>query len=216
MAKDSRRPQLDANDLRDTGRRLLAEFIEIEQQALINDIGLYLFKFRVSTPDGMKAAAQEVLQKTVATALRILDRYDINRPIGAWLRGIAVKEIQHLLREQRRERSRLVLVGDSEPVRRSISNKKIKELSEAEMFDLLSPPAERRTSQTRTVDELLALVGEADREILRLRHVEGLTGIELAARLGTSEGATYQRLSRARRQLRQALKNENESSGRQL
>lgn len=204
----------DESDVRDERRRLLGEVIEREQRELLNDIAFYLIDFGVTTDrEGIKATAREVLQRTVTTALRILDNYDPNRPAGGWLRGIAVKEILHLLRDERRERRRFVLVGDSEPVQRAVGGQKGKELSEAEMFDLLSTPVDTPSARPPSGEELLALVGEDDREILRLRHFEGLDGKELAARLGTSEGAVYQRLSRARKHLRQALEGGNKSSG---
>ncbi|MCA1633121.1 MAG: sigma-70 family RNA polymerase sigma factor [Acidobacteria bacterium] len=188
--------------------------IEREQRELLNDIAFYLWDFGVATDrEGVAATAREVLQETVATSLRILDKYDPSRPAGGWLRGIAVKVILHLLRTQSRERRRLTLVGDSEPIRRAVGGHKARELSEAEMFDLLSPPVGTLSARTPSGEELLALVGEDDREILWLRHFEGLDGKELAARLGTSEGAVYQRLSRARKHLRQALQGDNKSSG---
>jgi RNA polymerase sigma-70 factor (ECF subfamily) len=197
----------DASGLSDERRRLLEETIEREQPELLKDIAFYLFRFGVSTDrEGVDATAEDVLQDTSVTAFSILDKYDPDRPAGAWLRGIAVKEILRRRREEGRERGRLTLVGD-------IGKHKLQELSEAEMFDLLSPPDETNSAGTRSGDELLSLVGEDDRELLRLRHFEGLDGKELAAKLGTSEGAVYQRLSRARKHLRQALEADNKASG---
>jgi DNA-directed RNA polymerase specialized sigma24 family protein len=203
--------QSDADDVRDERRRLLAEVIERERRELLNDIAFYLFDFGVDTHrEGVAATAREVFQEMVATAFGKVDKYDPNRPAGGWLRGIAVNKIRELRRSQRRG---LTLVGDSEPVRRAVSSNKAKELSETEMFDLLSPPAGRLPAVAPSGEELLALAGEEDREILRLRHFEGLDGKELAARLGLSEGAVYQRLSRARNHLRQALLGGSKSSG---
>jgi RNA polymerase sigma factor (sigma-70 family) len=196
----------DASGLSDERRRLLGETIEREQPELLKDIAFYLLRFGVSTDrEGVAATARDVLQDTIATAFSILDKYDPDRPAGAWLRGIAVKEIFRRRREEGRERGRLTLVGD-------VGNHKSQELSEAEMFDLLSPPDDTLSAHTRGGDELLALAGEDDRELLRLRHFEGLDAKELAARLGTSEGAVYQRLSRAHNRLRRALEREDRSS----
>lgn len=212
MSKQSgRAAQADASGVRDERRRLLGEVIERERRELLNDIAFYLFDFGVDTHrEGVAATAREVFQEMVATAFGKVDKYDPNRPAGGWLRGIAINKIHELRRLQRRE---LTLVGDSEPVRRAVSGNKAKALSEAEMFDLLSPPAGRLPAPTPSREELLALVGEADREVLHLRHFEGLDGKELAARLGLSEGAAYQRLSRARNRLRQALQGDNKTSG---
>jgi RNA polymerase sigma-70 factor (ECF subfamily) len=51
----------------------------------------------------------------------------------------------------------------------------------------------------------MACLPTAHREVLRLRHVEGLALAEVGARLGISEGAAKVRLHRARRVLRRAL-----------
>jgi len=54
----------------------------------------------------------------------------------------------------------------------------------------------------QAAEELLGLVSEPDRQVLRLAIVEGLSGRELAAQLGITEGAARVRLHRAKQQLR--------------
>src|SRR5262245_34119584 len=60
------------------------------------------------------------------------------------------------------------------------------------------PPAEPSTEASKLLDQL----SEVDREILVLRHYEGLKLNEVAKRLGMSPGAVYTRLFRALEKLR--------------
>jgi RNA polymerase sigma-70 factor, ECF subfamily len=53
---------------------------------------------------GRPALAEEVAQETFARALGALDRFDAERPLGPWLRRIAVnRTIDELRRERRLE-----------------------------------------------------------------------------------------------------------------
>jgi RNA polymerase sigma-70 factor (ECF subfamily) len=62
---------------------------------------------------GRPAFAEEIAQETFARAFGALDRFDAERPLGPWLRRIAVnRTIDELRRERRLE---LVDSGPSEP-----------------------------------------------------------------------------------------------------
>lgn len=61
-----------------------------------------------------------------------------------------------------------------------------------------APPAEPSDAAARLLEQL----SEVDREILVLRHYEGLKLQEIAKRLGLSPGAVYTRLFRALEKLR--------------
>ena len=53
---------------------------------------------------GRSALAEEIAQETFARAFGALDRFDANRPLGPWLRRIAVnRTIDELRRERRLE-----------------------------------------------------------------------------------------------------------------
>jgi RNA polymerase sigma factor (sigma-70 family) len=203
---NERTAQTPAGGAQDERRRLLEETIEREQQELLSDIGFHVWHFGVATDrEGVTALAKEVLQDTVVTALGIADKYDQSRSARLWLRNVAVVVIMRKIREQGRERHRLTLVADSEPVRRAAGDKNAREMSEAEMFDMLAPsPEGTASSQSPGAEELLALVEGDDQEILRLHYLEGLDGEELAAKFGVSKAVVYQRLSRARIKVRRA------------
>ena len=55
------------------------------------------------------------------------------------------------------------------------------------------------------VREAIARLPQADREVVVLRHLEGLHPADIAAVLGTSPGAVEVRLSRARQRLKGLL-----------
>jgi RNA polymerase sigma factor (sigma-70 family) len=196
-----------ASSTQDERLRLLGEAVEREQQKLLNDIAFQLRHFRLTDGAGLETLAKEVLQETVVQASKIAERYDPAGDALLWLRAIATKVILRRRRKKRRERSRLSLVGDTQPVRRA----GIEAQSEEKMFELLLRWRGRVTpSQALRAEEILSLVEGDDQKILRLYYVEGLDGKELAAEFGTSVGAAHQRLSRARIKLSRAyLQGEN-------
>lgn len=200
--------QIPAGGAQGERRRLLEETIEREQRELLSDIGFYIWHFGVATDrEGVAALAREVLQDTVVEALRISDKYDPSRSARLWLRNVAIYVVMRKIREQGRERHRLTLVADSEPIRRAAGDRKAREMSETELFDMLAPATEgTASSQSPGAEELLALVEGDDREILRLHYLEGLDGEELAAKFGVSKEVVYQRLSRARIKVRRAYR----------
>jgi RNA polymerase sigma factor (sigma-70 family) len=76
--------------------------------------------------------------------------------------------------------------------------------SEQEEFDALLADDESESAVSRLrVEEILSLVGEGPRRVLRLAFVEGLRGKALAARLGIKEGSANVALNRAKAQLRE-------------
>jgi RNA polymerase sigma factor (sigma-70 family) len=189
----------------DERRRLLEEAIERDHQELLGRIGFYLWRFGIATRESISERAGEVLHDTFVTALSILDKYDPAGSAKLWLLNVAVIVIKRKTREQRRGHRRLTLVADSEQARHAAGDRKVANISEAELFDsLLRPPLGVPSSQSPNADELLALVEGDDREILRLHYLEGLDGEELAAKFGVSTGVVYQRLSRARVKVRRA------------
>src|SRR5581483_9265612 len=69
-----------------------------------------------------------------------------------------------------------------------------------------SPSARMQRSELRArLEAALARLGEADREILVLRHLEQLSAAEIAAVLGIREGSVYTRHLRALERLRRLL-----------
>jgi RNA polymerase sigma-70 factor (ECF subfamily) len=148
----------------------------------------------------------DVVQDSLAEAHRRLGDYLHSRPLPfyPWLRGLALQQladlhrrhIRSLKRSIRREEARLPLLTDDS----------VQDLARRVMGRGSSPSAGpvRRETQER-MRAALAALGERDREVLVLRHLEQLSVREIAAVLGVSEGAVKVRHVRALERLRKEL-----------
>jgi RNA polymerase sigma factor (sigma-70 family) len=186
-------------------RQLLAEAIEDHWSDLLVGIQIYVKRFGLAEDrSSIEKLSQEVLQDTVITALQSSGNYDPSRPARPWLLGVALNQIRRLRRTQYRERRYITPVADTPQVQ-VLQQSDHGELTEDEMFALLCQSAEQPGPHSRlTLDEILCLVKESDKQILKLAFVGGLRGKSLAAELGISEGAAYVRLSRSVARLREA------------
>ena len=63
----------------------------------------------------------------------------------------------------------------------------------------------RPARETALLERALREMAAEDREILALKHLDGLSYRELAERLGVPEGTVMSRLYRARERLRQSV-----------
>jgi RNA polymerase sigma factor (sigma-70 family) len=154
--------------------------------------------------------ADELLHDTIETALRAADRFDPTRSVYSWLLGIAVNKLKEMRRDARYEKKRVQVFEDAEPNSNdSVEQSTIEGSEDAtadERIDAVlygSTNRSRLEDQTSDLDEMLSLVKEGEREILRLAIVEGMSGADLAATFGIQEGAAYMRLARAQEHLRE-------------
>jgi RNA polymerase sigma-70 factor (ECF subfamily) len=144
----------------------------------------------------------DVVQDAQLQAVRRLGGY-LDRPVlpfRLWLRQLAVDRLANLRRDHagaaRRSVEREVALPDG---------------SAAELArQLLAPgssPSQHldREELARHVREAMARLPEADREVLLLRHFEGLSNPEVAALLELSPGAVSKRYGRAVLRLHQLL-----------
>jgi RNA polymerase sigma-70 factor (ECF subfamily) len=148
----------------------------------------------------------DVVQESLAEADRRLEDYLRRKPMPfyPWLRQLAlerlVEEHRRHLRSQkrsvRREEARLSFLPDESA----------QELADRLMDQGSNPSARlRRESERNRVRAALTLLGENDREVLALRHLEQLSVREIAAVLGISDGAVKVRHLRALKRLRDLL-----------
>jgi RNA polymerase sigma factor (sigma-70 family) len=155
-----------------------------------------------------EALAQDALQDAVVTALRAAASYDTNRPALPWLRRILFNVLRTRRRDDATERRFVVPLAEAARGAARAQHERGKDpstLTDDELLGQLGAAVEGPEGGEATdLEELLALVDDADRLILRLRVEEGLTGRPLADRLGISTGAAYTRLSRAKDRLRAA------------
>lgn len=173
--------------------RLLGEAVKGHEEELSAGVRVYIWRFGMARGRAsIEALTEEVLQDTAEIALRKLEEYDEGRKLVPWLLGIALNVIRHRLRDEVR-RNRVY------PSSKKVPQAHVPEQSaEKSTFDPAAESEEEILLNSMTADEVLSLVGENDRQVLRLAYIEGLVGRELAARLAISEGAVHTRLSRAR------------------
>jgi RNA polymerase sigma-70 factor (ECF subfamily) len=155
---------------------------------------LYRAALRLSrNPD----TAQDLVQDTYLRAFRARHRFSAGTNLKAWLFTI----LHNGWRNRQREASRARVEADSSVVDRAAAGE----------MDTVS--ARPDTPETRLLDATLsdalktALDGlpEAFREVVWLRDVEELSYQEIAGVLEIPVGTVMSRLSRARRQLHEAL-----------
>ena len=131
---------------------------------------------------GDAAAAEDVAQEALVSAIRALDRFDLRRPFGPWLRRIAVnRAIDHArARGSRGE----VAVGTAEEAERRVA---------APAFaveELDDPRGERLVAA-------LAELSPDHRAIVAMRFLLEMGPGEIAAELGVPRGTVNSRLRRA-------------------
>lgn len=161
-----------------------------------------LWRF-VSTLCADRVSAEDVLQDTLLDALRGAPGFvarggaDDPRAARAWLYTIA----RHRAGRQHRRRA-------GEPARFE-DQESIESLGAAAGFGQLPASPEGALSaqeEHAALEAGLARLAEADREVLLLRDVEGLSGEEAAEVLGIPLAALKTRLHRARLRLAAALR----------
>jgi RNA polymerase sigma-70 factor (ECF subfamily) len=137
--------------------------------------------------------AADLTAETFAIAFEKRGRFrDLGRPAGAWLYGIAARELKRFRRRYETELRAVRRLGVRLPELDDESIARIEELVD------LAP-------LRRALDSALVELSAADRDALRLRVIEGRPYRVVAAELGCSEGAARVRVHRALGRLRTGL-----------
>lgn len=131
---------------------------------------------------GNREDALESVQDALVSAWRAIDRFDVSRPFYPWLYVILRNRCYRNLESRSRR-------GEVDSV-------------DFDLCQLVTAPDE---STAREVEDALRALGPNDREIITLRHLDGLKYDELAERLEIPAGTVMSRLFHARRRLRQLL-----------
>lgn len=129
----------------------------------------------------------EAVQDGLVSAWRAIDRFDLSRPFYPWLYVILRNRCYRNL-ETRSRRSEVASV-------------------DLDQCRLVTAPDE---TEARELDDALRALAPQDREIILLRHFDGLKYSELADRLEIPPGTVMSRLYHARRRLRQLLEEPDE------
>ena len=85
---------------------------------------------------------------------------------------------------------------------KSAANAKRKMAETIEEFQILAPQANLAPEETLTLERALISLSDEDRELVTLKHLDGLSYEELAERLGIPKGTVMSRLFYARKHLR--------------
>ena len=136
-----------------------------------------------------ETGAREDIFQDIALALwKSFDRYDGERPFGAWARRIATRRVVDSHRH-RSSRSAELSVAAIEAVHAA--------------FDAAPPPVD---AEMTALDECLATLPERLRTLLAWCYTERLDGAAMAARAGSTVDAIYQTLSRVRSKLADCIR----------
>ncbi len=181
----------------------LQQAIEQQWESLLPSIRIQIKKLNLATdPTSIEDLTQEILNDAIVQALKNYDKYDSDRPLFPWLRKIAFNQALMLRRRRNLEEQHITLVADeTNMLTEKMGSEK---MTEEEMFGLLYQTSNVNFDDKMTLNDLLSLVKDSDRQVLELTFKQGLRGKALAAKLGISEGAAWVRLSRAIKRLYEA------------
>jgi RNA polymerase sigma-70 factor (ECF subfamily) len=128
--------------------------------------------------------AADLLAETFAVAYERRAKFrDVGKPGGAWLYGIAAKELGHWYRRQAVERRAIHRLGLEVPLLDEESIARIEALADV-------------TALRDALDGALRRMSATDRAAVELRVVKELPYDEIAAQLGCTENTARQRVHR--------------------
>ena len=139
---------------------------------------------------GDEADARDAAQDTFVTAWRKIREVREPERFDAWLQRVAVNAARQTYRARRRRGVR------------EIAASRVAEMSDLAAVEVVDPAA---LGDAVALDVALRSLAIDHREILVLKHLEGLSIVELADRLGIPQGTVKSRLFTARRALHEAL-----------
>lgn len=135
--------------------------------------------------------AADVVQQTFVKAWRAAASFEEGRELAPWLYSIARRTAIDALRSERRP-----TMGDHAP----------------EVDPPVTTISFERTWEVLEVRQAVEQLPEAEREVVRLSHLLGLTHVEVAERLGVPVGTVKSRSGRAHKRLAAALGHLDESA----
>ena len=156
----------------------------------------------------------DVVQEALADADQHLDDFLRDRPMGfyPWLRQLAWERLVDLHRRHVHAQRRSIVREEGPHSDRS--NESARALAEHLVASGTTPSQGMIRAELRErVQDALAQLSPRDREVLVLRHLEGLATAEVAALLGINAGAVMTRHTRALVRLRALLGDDSEEIG---
>jgi len=162
---------------------------EVACHALVDRFAPELYRLALFLV-GDAADAEDVLQETFSGAFRHLGRFAGRSSVRTWLSGILVRQAARCRRSRKRARL-LSLDPQHDRVRETGSG---------------APGAAETADLRMDVASALETLAPIHREVIVLRELQGFTYEEIAEALSLPRGTVESRLFRARRILRQLLK----------
>lgn len=132
--------------------------------------------------------AQDVVQEVAKAAVEAIDSYDLDKPFGPWVLGVARFKVIDYLRRHGRDRH----VFDSESISQ-MARAYIKR--DDELDDMKSALA-----------DCMQLLSQRERQVLELRYIEDAKPAQIAHALSINAGTARVMLHRIRQALAQCMK----------
>jgi RNA polymerase sigma-70 factor (ECF subfamily) len=129
-----------------------------------------------------KHEAEDLAQETFLTAWKRLKDFDLTRPIGPWLRGIAENHLRNHLRKFRAEP-----IGGSEA---------LQQILDLQTTSQQAPEAESELAVA--LADCIEQVDRTARELLIARYAEGRSMAEICKQTGKKHSAMTMKLHRLR------------------
>jgi RNA polymerase sigma-70 factor (ECF subfamily) len=131
---------------------------------------------------GNREDALDALQEAFISAYQALARFDLHRPFYPWF-YVILRNCCYKLAASRKKR----------------------ELSIPKELIILAPTSGVKPEETLLLEQAMLELRAEDRELINLRHLDGLSYEELAERLNAPLGTIMSRLYYARKNLREKL-----------
>lgn len=162
-----------------------------------------MVRFRLDRRLWGRVDPSDVLQEAAVDVLVRLERYldDPQLPLLVWLRLVTGERLVKIHRDQLGTQKRDA--GREVPLRPAASSWAM--AAEPAADQTTPSQAAARAEHAGRVAEALNALDPLDREVLSLRHFEGLTRAEAAAELGITDAAAKHRYARALRLFKRAL-----------
>jgi RNA polymerase sigma-70 factor (ECF subfamily) len=157
-----------------------------------------VYRFALPRLNGDVEATRDVVQATLAKAMRKMADFRGEAGLFTWVCQICRREVVDFIRARRRQTRHVVLIDDLPDVRRAIDA-----VEAPEEFDLVR--AHGRAEVARLVRSVLDRLPLNYGDALEWKYMEGRSVEEIGQRLGIGTTAAQSLLARARTAFREAL-----------
>lgn len=144
---------------------------------------------------GSTQDAFDIVQDTFVAAWLGLQRFDVSRDFGAWIRTIALNKCRDFGRRQTVRRSVMRLFARLDTREMSVPS-----------ADIAAERTDSENRRLRALDEAIASLPAAHKEVLILTSFAGLSQQEAAKQLGLTVKAVEMKVRRAKQRLEEILR----------